>query len=662
MATQFFERQEKARKQTGRLLFLYALAVVGIIAAVYALSRVLGAQFLGIKGGFLHLPMLAGVVAGTLLVIGGGVLIAFMEFRRGGSAVAESLGGRLISPDTRDPQERMLLNVVEEMSIASGVPVPPVYLMDNETGINAFAAGWSLGDAAIGVTRGALELLDRDELQAVMAHEYSHILNGDMRLNLHLMGWLQGILGLALLGQILFRTLSFRRSRSDRDSGQIVIFIVAAGVGLWITGSIGVLFARLIQAAVSRQREHLADASAVQFTRNPKGLSQALLKIAGLAQGSKIQHPRALEAGHFFFSNSFSKSNFQSWFSTHPPLKERIQLLDPAFDGNIPAISAESVRRATPSEGVSPSRSGSGRPSQAPPIMPRIPGMPHLPGMPHMAQAAVSGLIDQAGEMDPEHLNAAQAWRENLNPDLVMACHDSLGAEVVIFALLLDSSSDIRQKQLGMLPETAQAELATILPIIQALSAFDRLPVAELALTGLRQLSPSQQSAFLQSLDRLVAADGRIDLFEMALRKMVNRRLAQWGGVRRRPPSSGVPPMTRAAALQVLLSGLAYSGQGGEAAAADRAFEAGWSKLPNLPTASLLPPVECTVGHLDRALDTLEREAPLLKRRILDAALESVSTDGQLTAREAEVVRAVADTLDCPLPPWLAFPTGPTGV
>ena len=264
----------------------------------------------------------------TLAVILIGSVTKTLELHRGGSAVAEMLDGRLINSNSTDLDERKLLNVVEEMAIASGVPVPQVYVMDNEAGINAFSAGFSTSDAAIGVTRGGMKKLSRDELQGVIGHEFSHILNGDMRLNLRLMGLIFGILCLTVVGRVLLRT----RGRKNP--------LPLLGLALVIIGWVGVFFGRLIQAAVSRQREFLADASAVQFTRNPGGLAGALKKIGGLASGSQLTSAHALEASHLFFANGMRNSLF-GIMATHPPLPERIRALDPSFDGKFPVVAVE---------------------------------------------------------------------------------------------------------------------------------------------------------------------------------------------------------------------------------------------------------------------------------------------------------------------------------
>ena len=309
----FFESQDAARQKTGRLVLLFVLAVVSIIVSVYLV--VSGALFYTAEteeARLWHPELFLAVATATVAVVAGGSLYKIAQLRGGGRVVAEALGGRLIPRDATDPQQRKILNVVEEMAIASGVPVPEVFVMEEEPGINAFAAGKTFSDAAIGVSRGAMKLLTRDELQGVIAHEFSHILNGDMKLNLRLIGVLHGILILAIIGRIVLRSAAFSgggRSRDDKGAGAIFMIL---GIGLLAIGYIGVFFGHLIKSAISRQREFLADASAVQFTRNPDGIGGALKKIGGLSYGSKLINGRAEEVSHMCFGNALPPTG-QGW-------------------------------------------------------------------------------------------------------------------------------------------------------------------------------------------------------------------------------------------------------------------------------------------------------------------------------------------------------------
>jgi Zn-dependent protease with chaperone function len=295
----FFKEQDKSRTKTTQLIGLFILAVLAVVLAVYAIAVFIiffhGARQPGFNPAEFHWvqPHLGfWVVSVTLLVIFIGSITKIIGLAKGGSSVAENLGGRLVNASTTDPDERKLINIVEEMSIASGIPAPQIYILDREKGINAFAAGYAPNDAIVAVTRNCLKLLNRDELQGVIAHEFSHILNGDMRLNIRLIGFLSGIMVLANIGYLILRS----RSGSKKSGAQIVLI----GIGLLVIGFVGQLFGRIIQAAVSRQREYFADASSVQFTRNPGGISGAL----------KRNMPYVLRKSH-------------SHFVCHPPAVSR---------------------------------------------------------------------------------------------------------------------------------------------------------------------------------------------------------------------------------------------------------------------------------------------------------------------------------------------------
>ncbi|MEM7385873.1 MAG: M48 family metallopeptidase, partial [Verrucomicrobiota bacterium] len=339
----FFESQDQARRKSRWLILYFLLAIAGIVGSVYLAA--IGVSHFVLKSGSFQLwqaDTFLWVTVVTVIVIFGGSGFKTLQLSGGGSVVALDLGGRRVDTDTTDTYERRLLNVVEEMAIASGVPVPDVYVLEREEGINAFAAGKTSSDAVVGVTRGCMTLLSRDELQAVVAHEFSHILNGDMRLNLRLIGLLHGILIVSILGQILMRVMGEARwtssSRDDRGGGAALFLgLLVFGLALWAIGAIGVFFGRMIKSAVSRQREFLADASAVQFTRNPDGMTGALKKIGAHSQHGLLKNPRAEEASHLFFSTGIT-NRLSAALATHPPLETRIERIDPSWDGRFPTL------------------------------------------------------------------------------------------------------------------------------------------------------------------------------------------------------------------------------------------------------------------------------------------------------------------------------------
>jgi Zn-dependent protease with chaperone function len=649
----FFEKQDIARRRTRRLVFLFLLAVTAIVASVYLAVLLI---FFFTDAGVATTPdelfdpvLFALVATATLAVIGGGSLYKTASLAQGGGeAVASLLGGRPVSPDTKDPDERRLLNVVEEMSIAAGMPVPAVYLLEREPGINAFAAGLSRDDAVVGVTRGALDYLSRDELQGVMAHEASHILNGDMRLNVRLIGILHGILLISLMGYFLLRSGGARPVSRDRRGGAALALF---GLALLIIGWVGIFCGRLIKSSISRQREYLADAAAVQFTRNPEGLAGALKKIGGLAAGSRLESHRAEEASHLFFGQGTKGAAF-AWMSTHPPLSERIRRLDPRWDGLFPSprrrvAEAEAADAATPPQ---PPRRG-----PLPPLP--IPGLPETAATPPGWLAAVLAAV---GNPSGDHLARARTLLASLPPELSEAVHQPAAARAAVAALLISEQEEVRSRQLELVEgrgdPSLSEELARLLPAAAELPSEARLPLLDLAFPTLRRLSPEQYQAFRNLLGELARADQRLSLFEYALHKALMRHLDPVFGLRKEPRVDIYSLRRHGEACSVLLSALAHAGHAGEGAVAE-AFAVAASELgEEVGELSLVPRPETTFARLDQALDELARVAPPQRRRLLAAAAACVAWDGVVTLEESELLRAIADALDCPMPPMLATP------
>ncbi len=638
----FFDRQDRARRRTKVLVFWFAVALVLTVLALYAVFALI---FLSDRGRFWDPNLFSGVALGTTLVVFLGSAAKIIELSRGGAAVATRLGGTPVRPDTTDLYERRLLNVVEEMALASGIPAPQVFVLTQEEGINAFAAGLTTRDAAVGVTRGCLRLLTRDELQGVIAHEFSHILNGDMRLNLRLIGILNGLLVLAIIGRQLLRVRG-GRSRGGREANVVPLI----GLALVVIGGIGLLAGRLIKAAVSRQREYLADAAAVQFTRNPAGLAGALKKIGGLAAGSRLNTPKAEEASHLFFSNGLRES-WLALFSTHPPLVERIRALEPDFDGRFPKV----VAQAPPETAARPRP---GPRTVLPPPWAPAGAAAVAAGTPASAvRVPAQQALADAGQPQTLHLAYAQTLREELPAELQAALRDPLGAAGLVLALVLSPDAAMRQRQL----ESLDRELAG--PFLEAMNRLSaplaavpagaRLPLVMMAVPALRVLSPGQYDLFTTLLQQLMESDEAIDLFEYALQRLVRRHLAPHFGERPRRVVQyyALTPLLGDAA--VLLSALARVGADNEPEARE-AFQRGVARLgESAPVLRLLPPAECNLAHVDAALDRLEAASPAIHRRILQACADTVAADGQLTVQEAELLRAIADALECPLPPFL---------
>ena len=625
----FFTHQEAARKRTSLLLFYYAMAVGLLVLSTYGAALI---TFGGKSHASLWNPTLfLGSVVGTLSVVAIGTLWQTMRLQQGGSAVAEMLGGTLLDPDPASAEDRQLRNVIEEMAIAAGVPVPQIYVLEQEHGINAFAAGHSPADAAIGVTRGCVRQLNRDELQGVMAHEFSHILNGDMRLNMRLMGVLHGILCLYIIGRVLMYLRSDSRQRGNNPLPLFGLLLIAIG-------GLGVLFGRLIQAAVSRQREFLADASAVQFTRNPQGMASALKKIGGVVDGSKLQTPRAASASHLFFGNGMA----ESWFglmATHPPLEERIRRIDPSFDGVFPTVSEEYATEDNGAGNFMPPVIGaagfSGRSTPPPPL-----------------RVSARRMVQQVGE--PVNVSYAVELLGSLPVELREASRHPASAVALLHALVLNHEAGARRAQLAsttLHPDLAARADAFAAQIAQ-LDPRVRLPLLNLCLPTLRTLSPSEWPQHRDTLEELIQADGQMDLFEFMVVKVVAHQIEAWF----HPAQSGVVQFYSFNAVAtdctVLLSALAWAGSE-DASDAQLAFEAGAARLPLRESLPLLPPAECGLPAIDTALDHLAQSIPHIKKMALEAGAHTVAHDGFIHASEAELLRALADTLGCPIPPFV---------
>ncbi len=652
----FFERQDQARRNTKLLAVYFVAGVAMLIVAVYL---AVAAVFLGLnashdryhgyevesqRAALWNPQLFLGVAVATLAVIGIGSGFKTLELAKGGSGVATNLGGRLVNPSTTDPDERKLLNVVEEMAIAAGIPVPQVYVLPEEQGINAFAAGHSTSDAVVAVTEGSMKLLTRDELQGVIGHEFSHILNGDMRLNLRLMGIIFGIVCLAVIGRVLLQT----RSRNSRDKNPLPLL----GLALLLIGWIGVFFGRLIQAAVSRQREFLADASSVQFTRNPAGLAGALKKIGGLSYGSKLEAAHAAEASHMFFGNGVGES-FLHLMDTHPPLEQRIRAIDPSFDGTFPSVSiaqAESTARRV------------SRPPQRGPIPFPFPGAASgraaVAGLASPPVIAAQAILPTLGTPNTAHLQYAEGLRTAIPESLQTAARDPMGASALIYALVLGDHEGVRSKQLDELANTTSdamvRETRRLLPEAQALPPGAKLPLVDLALPGLRHLSPIQFQQFRTAVQTLVESDSEIDLFEYVVQKIVLRHLEPHFFRARKPVVQFYALKPLAQDCAILLSALAYVGQG-EPDKIQFAFQQGARSLSYVAQTelTLVTAEESDLAQLDTALNRLSQAVPQIKKNVLNACAQTVAADGVIQVAEAELLRAIADTLDCPMPPFI---------
>jgi Zn-dependent protease with chaperone function len=633
----FFARQELSRRNTRILIGLFALAVTATVAAVTFATAVLIAMYRQPYGSrsidsFAPLSWLAGSASELLLIagltagfIGLASLYRIVTLASGGGQVARLLGATEVSPSTTDLLQRRLINVVEEMAIASGTPVPEIFVLEQEQGINAFAAGQTPADAAVAVTRGALDRLTRAELQGVVAHEFSHILNGDMRLNQQLMGLSFGILALSLTGRWLLRSIRLRGRGSRNGSG--IVVVIAIGAILTAIGAIGLMFSRLIKAGVSRQREILADASAVQFTRDRLGLAGALKKIGGY--GGTLTARNSEEVAHMLFTRGARA--FRGWFATHPPLDERIRALDPSFTpGDYPEPG-----EPLPTGQLSDEAMVYLSPEQAP------------------VARADSEIVGQAGQTAAYETVAALlvAMPETIDH----AAHSRELSFLLVLALALSRDGATREPQLELLARQLGAQRsAKCRELAGELDKLDdqfRLPILELSMPALRQ-RPTEQLTFLMDLLRRISAlNDAMPLFDYVLIRVLESYLRAGAH-----SIAGAKPTgsARDAVIGLLRCVAAYGHD--STAAALAAYRAGLARVFSATTGLTVPDFSQltdlrTPTALDIPLGRLASLRPKHKQRVLEGVLACIRHDRQITAAEMELFRAIAATLGCPMPP-----------
>ena len=694
----FYSRQAAARGQSRWLVIAFFLC---LLAVALALDFVLF-TFLAGRGsyyGFNALDYAAAhpgqALSCTLLVMGVlglASLYKSMELRGGGGVVARSLGGVLVSHDTTDLKRKRLLNVVEEMAIASGVPMPEVYVLEQEPAINAFAAGHTVANAAITVTQGALDRLTRDELQGVIGHEFSHVLNGDMRLNVQLMGWVFGLFVIGLIGRMIVQV----SPRNRRDSNALVVL----GFAVVVLGYVGLLAGRILQAAVSRQRERLADASGVQFTRNPQGLKGALMKIAAVPDGSTLVAADAEQAAHMFFAAGLSRV-----FATHPPILERIRELDPHFDPReLQRVAAEPDQEPSLAEfagqqgsGVAPANTGAGfgvgRGAFGAPAglsvgavgdEPRArgglsggassDGVGNGAGRTQLGGGGLSGFgqlsrpgvtvgqasraVSQVGQPDTTHIEHAQAVRLALPPEARQLTESPGGAQALVLALLVSSDPSVRAKQLEILARSASAASVEVvqrtMPIVQSIDPMLRLPVLQRAFPALRRATVAQRNALAQLVNQLIHADARIDVFEFCLAKLLETLLNDQ--LAARPPHGTLTLEAESGEIALLFAIVAQIGAQDERAARE-AYEVGISTVLSMRR----PPftrVDDWPKQLSAALPRLQQLHPFAKKALIEGLVKTVANDEMLMDEEAELLRTICALLHCPLPPMLPLIAG----
>lgn len=650
----FFARQEKSRRTT-RVLVAVFLAAFLIVALLTTLAVAVGirtytenhALFLGTAsfGEWIaaHSMLLAGIAAGTFGVMSVASFGRAASLAAGGAQVARMLGATEINADDTDPLRRRLVNVVEEMSIASGMPVPTIFVLEQEAGINAFAAGLTPANAAIAVTRGALEKLERAELQGVIAHEFSHIANGDMRLNQQLIGMSFGILVLSLVGRWLLRSARFGRFSRGKNSGGVAAAL-AIGLALTVIGAIGVLLARIIKAAVSRERERLADASAVQFTREPSGLAGALQKIG--EHTGELKSVETEEIAHMLFARG--AWSFRGLFATHPPLAERIGALDPSLARTLTAGTARAAAGAGAERGVSSLAGSAG-------------GAVAAPAAPRDAAPAPGNPLERAGTM--ERAEVGGALRAQLPDEIVQAAHSREASLLLVLALALADDESTRARQLALLDSQLGATRASLCRRLRddvaRLDASLKLPMLELAVPALKQRPAVELDYLFELLARLASVDAEPRLFDWVL----VRALAAYLGRETLADHDAARVPNESAALATVLATVAAYGHD-DAQAAAGACRAGWATLGAAGErhARDAVPAGKDLRALDTALGKLAALKPSAKRKVLLAVLATIRHDHTVTLAETELFRAIAAVLDCPIPPSVpSVPSVPSG-
>jgi len=636
----FFEHQDRARKQTRVLVVAFMLAVLAIVMAMNLVMLGVFGRFQSAEQGWFspgfwlaNGQVVLWTSLATVLVVVLASAYRSAQLRGGGAQVARELGGVEVTGDSNDPLRRRLLNVVEEMAIASGVPVPQVFVLEHEPGINAFAAGWSPADAAVAVTRGTLETLNREELQGVVAHEFSHVFNGDMRLNIRLIGILFGILVLAVVGRRMLGSMRFSRGR-NKNAGAIVVVALA----VMVVGYIGLFFGRWIQAAVSRQREYLADASAVQFTRSSQGLAGALKKIGARASGSRLRS-NTDEIGHMLFAMGFSGK----LFATHPPLEKRILKVDPSFK---PAQLAEIARdmarheqaRRAEQEQREADAAARAAGEQAGGFSLDPADLVHQIGQPGVFQALLAaGLIAKV----PAPLKRA-------------AHSDEWAPELLLF-LLLGRDPELRENQLLMIAESlgsdSESQVRDLVGIAPQLPRALRLPLLEMAFPVIRRRPERELVEFMRLIERLIDADGRTELFEYVLARLLNREIETVLNPSRRTLAGRRKLLDRAEAVSDLIAIVAMHGHADDHERAAQACQQALEGTSGFPDPDPARFVQGWPERLDEILAALQTLRPEARGELIGMLVRCARHDGEVVVAEYELLRLVAGALGVPLPP-----------
>ena len=640
----FYRNQDKAKRNTGLLITYLVVAVVLIVSAVnlvtyYAMVATL--SFDGDLKSWLTSSQSIAITLIILLTILGASAVRTAQLSRGGEAVAEMAGATPVDPSTRDPKERQLLNVTEEMAIASGSPIPKVFVMRREAGINAFVAGTHSQNTVLAVTQGALDHLTRDELQGVIGHEYSHILNGDMKLNMRLIGILAGILMIGKIGEFLARSSRYRAHGQSRRNNTHQLALL--GFGLMIIGYLGLFFGRLIKSAISRQREFLADASSVQFTRNPAGIAGALYAIDKHAEHAYLATPNAEDMSHLCFGESLS-IHFGRLLNSHPPIADRIKAIDPSL---LPLLKAQFQQRDLTPAGI-PSFRGNISATVSDFSSDLSSAFSPQSGPRALTPTAVKKTV---GTPTPAHYDYAVDLHHSLPLQLQMWAHDSTMAELVLYGLLIQLNQHIDETLAVVVatwlnPEQS-AELANCRQQIKTLAVVQQFPLLEIALASLRNRPPGHRMEIIRHCDELIKFDDRIQLREFVFNFLVAEALKEL--VAQRPTLYSLTPVKPSIA-QLLALLARYSAPDPEQQRQN--FYQVYRTFSTKPVDEILQRTP-SAKQIYRAIQQLKQLTPLLKQPVIDACIDIVLIDGSTTVTEFELLRMTCVALDCPIPPLL---------
>jgi Zn-dependent protease with chaperone function len=636
----FYEHQDRAERKTKIIVFLFVVAVICIVSII--------AVPIGFSTEWNPAAIGSAVVV-CLLIVGIATFVKLSQLKGGGQSVALMLGGTPLQREGANRAEQRVQNIVEEMAIASGMPVPPVYIIEDD-GINAFAAGWLHDDAVIGVTRGCIEQLSRDELQGVIAHEFSHISHGDMRINIRLIGIIFGIMALGITGWILVRFIgpavlrSSSRSRSKEGAGGagIGLGIIVFGLFLALCGVIGTFFGRLIQAAVSRQREFLADASAVQYTRNPDGIGGALRKIGGMTPLKQVSSDVG-QCNHMFFSQAMN-----AVFASHPPIQERIARVEGV---DIDSIGVGTSSGQAPVEGVESGFSGGSVSAGSSGVEGGVSATPDdtgavVPILGGFASDVVHASVARGAHIGGLHIQKAHDAIERIDPAIRNALQNAWSARVVMYALISNGEQRPEQTIEKILTDKEYIAYRAIAALVRSTDPIVRLPMIDLAAPALRMLSSEQVRNFNLTVASIVKSDGVVDHFEWVLVSVLQKHTSDMFGVSK-SSSSRKRLSTYTDEIAIVLSAIAYCGNEHHENAIV-AFESA-GKVLGLGVDMVDKDI-CTMERVNTALKKLRRVRFRDKQLCIEACEACVTHDGVVTVNEAETIRAIGDILDCPIP------------